>query len=83
MDYDAPFDKKEVEVPDLNWGITHFDNIYASLFVVVHFIAISNFNTFTNIYWKTAEKIITTSYFLSLCILLSFITMNIFMSSLF
>lgn len=51
-DYGLPFDENEAKEPDLNWGITHFNNIYASAFVVSHFIAISNFNNFNNIVIK-------------------------------
>lgn len=50
--------------------------------MVGHSIAISHFYKLNEVFWKGANSAFTATFFISLCILLSFTTMSIFMSSL-
>ena len=76
-------DKEDRNIKHLNFGITSFDTYGNSILVIAQFVAIKSFQSFINIFWKSVVSAITTIYFVSVVIVLSFFLMNLFLGALF
>ena len=40
LDYDRPFDSSELEISNLNYGYTNFNNFFNSYFTVFHIVRV-------------------------------------------
>ncbi|KAL4512087.1 hypothetical protein ABPG72_005089 [Tetrahymena utriculariae] len=79
-DYDLPYHKEEIQIPEMAYGFISFDNFFKALLTIIHITFIMNWSKITFTYWRYVNTLFVSAYFTSACIFLFHILINMILA---